>query len=283
MTVLEDLWQWLLSPIVATIFIGGVVYLFRDGILRFINEKLSLATQKELQSRQHQFEQKADEVKRGFERIQSTQERVLTSLLEISSERAKAISSREIEAVEAIWASVDKLNRLLLTARTADVLKFDAIEELGISDRAKFNEIVRVFIKDLTPEFMKSVNCQWTRLYVNEAAWAFYHAYSMILLSSAVRLMAIESGIPSSSLFEKSVLKKAILEALPHQKPTFEKFPDIGSSLFLAELRQALLNELRKSIQGEQSTEKEAEKAHAILGALPQEVPMPSEWSVPSE
>lgn len=283
MTVIEDLWQWLLSPIVATIFFGGVVYLFRDGILRFINEKLSLATQKELQSRQHQFEQKADEVKRGFERIQSTQERVLTSLLEISSERAKAISSREIEAAEAIWASVDKLNRLLLTARTADVLKFDAIEELGTSDRTKFNEIVRVFIKDLTPEFMESVNCQWTRLYVNEAAWAFYHAYSTILLSSAVRLMAVESGIHSSSLFEKSVLKKAILEALPHQKPTFEKFPDIGSSLFLDELRQALVNELRKSIQGEQSTEKEAEKARTILGALPQEVPMPSEWSVPSE
>ena len=282
MSVVEDVWHWLLSPVIATILFGGVVYFFRDGILRFTSEKLSLATQKELQSRQHQFEEKANEVKRGFERIQSTQERVLTSLLEISSERAKAFSGREMEAAEAIWASVDKLNRLLVTARTADVLKFDAIEELSASDRAKFNEMVRVFTRDLSPDFMESVNCQWTRLYVNEAAWAFYHAYSTILLSSAVRLMAVESGIPGSTLFDKSVLKKAILEALPHQKPTFEKFPDIGSSLFLDELRQALVNALRKSICGEQSTEKEVEKARAILEALPQEMPMPGEWSVSS-
>ena len=283
MNVIEDVWQWLLSPIIAAIFFGGVVYLFRDAVLRLINEKLSLATQKELQSRQHQFDQKADEVKREFERIQSTQVRVITSLLGISSERAKAISSREMEAAEAIWASVDKLNRILLTAKTADVLKFDSIEELTASDRVKFNEMVRVFTRDLTPAFMESVNCQWTRLYVNEAAWAFYHAYSTILLSSAVRMMAVESGIYSSSLFDNSVLKKAILEALPHQRPTFEKFPDISSSLFLDELRQALVNELRKSIQGEQSTEKEAERARAILEALPQEVPMPGEESVSSK
>ena len=225
MSVVEDVWHWLLSPVIAIILFGGMVYFFRDGILRFISEKLSLVTQKELQARQHQFEEKANEVKRGFEKIQSTQERVLTSLLEISSERAKAISGREMEAAEAIWASVDKLNRLVVTARTADVLKFDAFEELSASDRAKFNEVVRVFTRDLSPEFMESVNCQWTRLYVNEAAWAFYHAYSTILLSSAVRLMAVESGISGSTLFDKSVLKKAILEALPHQKPTFKKFP----------------------------------------------------------
>ena len=108
MSVVEDVWHWLLSPVIATILFGGAVYFFRDGILRFTSEKLSLATQKELQSRQHQFEEKANEVKRGFERIQSTQERVLTSLLEISSERAKAFSGREMEAAEAIWASVGR-------------------------------------------------------------------------------------------------------------------------------------------------------------------------------
>ena len=275
MSTTEHVWQWILSPAVAIVFVGALAYIFREGILRLIGERLSLATQRDLQSRHHKFEQELDQVRRDFERMQSTQQRVLASLLEISSERAKAVSKREIEAAEAIWASVDKLNCLLVTATTADALNFDAIEELNGSDRAKINEIANVLTNNLTPEFMESINCQWTRLYVNDAAWAFYHAYSMILLSGAVRMMALGSGLSHSTHFDKTILKEAILEALPHQKSTFEKFPNVGSSLFLEELRQALVTELRKSINGEQSSEKEMEMARAILDALPKDVPMP--------
>ena len=281
MSFTEHIFQLLLSPVVAIIVLGTLIYLFREGILRLIGERLSLATQRDLQSRQHKFEKNLDEIRRDFDKIQSMQQRVLASLLETSSERAKAVSKREIEAVEAIWASVDQLNRLLVTAQTADVLKFDAIEEFNASDRAKFNTISKVLTNNLTPDFLESVNCQWTRIYVNDAAWAFYHAYSMILLSGAVRMMAVETGFTDSTLFDKTVLRRAILEALPHQKPTFEKFPNIASSLFLDELREALIIELRKSINGERSTEKEAEKARAILNALPTDVPIPGEWPVP--
>ena len=111
-------------------------------------------------------------MRRDFERIQSTQERFLTAFLEISSERAKAVSKREIEAAEAIWASVETLNRLFLSTMTAEILKFDAIEKLGDSDRATFGEFAGIFTKEFTPEFMEKVNCQWTRVYVNDTAWA---------------------------------------------------------------------------------------------------------------
>ena len=47
------------------------------------------------------------------------------------------------------------------------------------------------------------------------------------------------------------------------------------NSLFLDELREALLKELKRSIRGEQSTEKETAIARAILSVLPSEVPMP--------
>ena len=279
MSFAGHVWIWSsLTLVVAIGLLTGIGYLFREGILRFITARLSLVSQKELQARQHQFEAKLDEVRRNFERIQLTQQNLLTSLLEVSSERAKTVSKREVEAVESIWSSVDKLNPLILTAKTADHLNFDAIDKASASDRDKISQVVKVFNTKLTPDFMEGINCQWTRLYVNESAWAFYHAYSTILLSSAVRMMAVESGIPLSNTFDNTVLNEAILEALPHQKPTFEKFPNIASSLFLDELREALVMELRKSIQGEQSTGKEIERARAILEALPKDIPMPTEW-----
>ena len=271
----ENLWNSVLSQASALGILIALAYFFRSAILRFIDERISLASKRELQSRQHDFEERLDGVRRDFASIQSTQEKFLTAFLETSSERAKAVSKREIEAAEAIWASVDKLNRLLLPAMTADMMKFDAIEKLGGAERAKFGEFAGLLSNEMTPEFAEKVNCQWTRLYVNETAWAFYHAYSMILLAGGVRMKAMEAGIPVSSVIDDSALKKAILEALPHQKPVLEEYPNIRSTMFLDILRAALLKELRRSIHGEQSTEREAERARAILAALPNDVSVP--------
>ena len=274
MSIAESIGQSLLSQGAAIGVLIAVAYLFRDAILRFINDKISLASKKELQSREHEFRTQFDEVRRDFERIQSTQEKFLTAFLEVSSERAKAVSKREIEAAEAIWSSVETLNRLLLSAKTADMLNVDAIEQLGNSERARFGQLAGIFTKELTPEFMAKVNCQQARLYVNDTAWAFYHAYSMIILSGGLRMMALETGVPSS-LLDETALKKAILDALPHQKPTLKKYPNMMNSLFLDELREALLKELKRSIHGEQSTEKEKSIARAILSVLPSEVSIP--------
>ena len=275
MSIVESFWESLWSQASAMAVLIFIAYLLRDVIRQFITERITLASNTELQSRQHEFEERIDGVRRDFERIQSTQERFLTAFLEISSERAKAVSKREIEAAEAIWASVDTLNRLLLSATTADMLKFDAIEKLGASDRAKLGQLAGIFTKELTPEFMEKVKCQSARLYVNDTAWAFYHAYSMIILSGSVRMMVLEMGLSPASLFDETALKKAILDALPHQKTTFDKFPNMMNSLFLDELRAALLKELKRSIHGEQSTEKEVARARAILNALPDHVRMP--------
>ena len=274
MSIAESIWQSLLSQGLAMGVLIAIAYLFRDVLGRFMDDRISLASKKQLQSREYEFKAKFDEVRRDFEAIQATQERFLTAFLEISSERAKAVSIREVEAAEAIWASVDTLNRVLLSATTADMLKFDQIEKLGASDRAKFAQLAGIFTKELTPEFMAKVNCQAARLYVNDTAWAFYHAYSMIIIFGGLRMMALETGVPPSGL-DETALKKAILDALPHQKSTLERYPNMMNSLFLDELREALLKELKRSIHGEQSTEKEIAKARAILSALPNEVPMP--------
>ena len=274
MSIAESIGQSLLSQGAAIGVLIAVAYLFRNAILQFINEKISLASKRELQSREYEFKTQFDEVRRDFERIQSTQEKFLAAFLEVSSERAKAVSKREIEAAEAIWSSVETLNRLLLSAKTVDMLNIGAIEQLGTSERVKFGQLAGTFTKELTPEFMAKVNCQQARLYVNDTAWAFYHAYSMIILFGAFRMMALETGVPSS-LLDETALKKAILDALPHQKPTLEKYPNMMNSLFLGELSEALLKELKRSIHGEQPTEEEKAKARAILSALPSEVSIP--------
>ena len=49
------------------------------------------------------------------------------------------------------------------------------------------------------------------------------------------RMMALETGVPPS-LLDETALKKAILDALPHQKPTLERYPNMMNSLFLGRI-----------------------------------------------
>ena len=55
MSIAESIWQSLLSQGTAIAVLIAIAYLFRDAILRFINDKISLASKKELQSREHEF------------------------------------------------------------------------------------------------------------------------------------------------------------------------------------------------------------------------------------
>ena len=48
-------------------------------------------------------------------------EKRVNSILDVSSERSKAFSQRKLEAAEAIWESIDKLNTLNL--QTEQILK----------------------------------------------------------------------------------------------------------------------------------------------------------------
>ena len=63
MSIAESIWQSLLSQGTVIAVLIAVAYLFRDAILRFINDKISLASKKELQSREHEFKTQFDAVR----------------------------------------------------------------------------------------------------------------------------------------------------------------------------------------------------------------------------
>lgn len=276
MTFVENLWSWLssagISVAIIIAILAAIWRIFRDVILTNLREKLGVESQKELQSRQHQFEKKCEEVRQDF----TMKEKLLISILDVSSERSKAISQRKLEAVEAIWESINKLNTLLLSNIIADRIDFEVVDKLEEIDRKKMEIFAQPFIKDFDSDFLKSVNCTWTRLYVSETAWAFYHAYFMILSFSALQMKALELGQPVSALTNKEPLRKAILDALPHQKSTFEKFPDLFESIFLEELREAVLRELKRTINGDHPTKEELDRAKAILAEV-ENIPKPKE------
>ncbi len=265
---LESFIGWLVSSGFAAALIVGIGLLFRESILKVVGERVALSSQKVLQERQHAFELQIKQVQLDFERLNSKQDQILSSVLDVSSDRAKEVSKREIEAAEAIWSSVGKLDELFAPAQIAEILKFDEIEAASSSDRKKFEELAEMLTKTFTPEFAKDLRCDWARLFVNESAWAFYSAYHSILMTGAIRLKTLAIGAPLTGPEINSGLKKAILEALPHQEPTFEKFPDVSSTIFLQEIKQALVIELRRSIQGEHSSSAEVKKSIAILDAL---------------
>ncbi len=263
--------DWLVQPGVTVAILGGMGYIFRESILRVLGERVAHSSKQVLQDRQHQFDIRLEQIRQDFERFSSKQAQIWSSVLDVSSDRAKEVSKREIEAAEAIWSSANKLGELLPTAQLADVLNFEEIESSPSRDREKYQNLADMLTKSFTPQYMSEVSCDWARLFVNESAWAFYTAYLQIIIVGASRMKVLAIGSHLKKVEVQAGLKKAILEALPHQKQTFDEFPDINGTLFLEELKQALVIELKRSIQGEQSSSAELQKAKAILNALAEE------------
>lgn len=106
---------------------------------------------------------------------------------------------------------------------------------------------------------------------MSEIAWVLFLAYNRLLTFGTLQMTALAFDQPSSSIKDKSFLRKAISDALPHHKQTLDKSPDFFCSDYFDELRQAVLNELTRSIDGYAPTKDEMDKARAILAELDKE------------
>ena len=265
--MVESVIAYLVSSGIWLALIFSFGYILRGTISAYINEWLKRQSSFAIQEQQRRFDEGLARVHAELQRAGVGQDRTLTSILDVASERAKLISRKQFEAAETLWAAVASLDKLRMAATAADRLNFDKIEEAASSEIGGIQKVAEVLTQNID-EKISTTDCHLARLFVTEKAWALFSAYQGIMASNTMKLTGLAMGLHVAKLIDAEALHKAILDALPHQKPTLEKFPSMQSTLFLDELRGALIRELRESFRGHESTREEIESAKQILTAL---------------
>ncbi len=177
------------------------------------------------------------------------------------------LSERRVKAVDQIWGRVSDLAHAKGMASLMARLKIDVIvAEKGyeLPSTQKLFENLGKMAGDFDLAKQPKDQSSTARPFVSPMAWSLLSAYSSIIIHSCLQYELLKRGVDTKSLDDNQVI--SLIEiALPHQKPTIEKF-GIGSAYYLLdELEEALLKELGRVLRGEAFDKEHIQRAAAIL------------------
>jgi hypothetical protein len=102
--------------------------------------------------------------------------------------------------------------------------------------------------------------------FISEIAWAYFSAYSTILLGSAMRLQVLRSGISDPErLLTSEPVKKILKAALPQMSKFIDDHEPETYYYLVETVETLLLSELRKTLEGDDADQAAAAKAKKIM------------------
>lgn len=227
----------------------------RASIKSEYNEKLA-KLKSELRKNEELLRQQIEQRRNEIDSIRT---QVLSSL----SERERALYPKRIEAVEAVWAAVQKLGPAKTCAFSMMVIDFDKAAESAESDqntRNAFENIKgEVDVKDLG-----LIEASKVRPFVSEIAWALYSAYVSIITFPAMQVTALSVGI-SKGIFKSTDFRNVLVKALPHKESEILVAGASELPHLFFELENEILQELKNSLNGREIDEATLDRACEIM------------------
>jgi hypothetical protein len=227
---------------------------------------------------QHRFDQRLEKL-RG--ELRKSEEHLKAELRKKESEisalrgtilsghaaRQALLDKRRFDAVEKVWTSVNDMAKLKSLSSTMAVLNFKAVAARADDPKMqKFLDIVGASAPEIAD--LKNV-ARDERPFLPELAWAYFNAYSQILVMSLARFRILKIGMKDAGDFLKDEPLQKILKAvLPHHSDWIDRNEAGLYHYLLDEIETLLLNELRKILDGTEVDKAAAAKANGILKAL---------------
>jgi hypothetical protein len=150
-------------------------------------------------------------------------------------------------------------------------IKFDEAAK-----RAPQNANLREFFTviadpSLVNNFDKEKTAMREQPFLSPLAWAYFSAYQSIVTSAYMEGRMLAEGVEDAGKLLKRHHAKDLLKAtLPHQSDFIEKHDPSEYYFLLDELRDCLLAELRKMLEGQDVDRAAIDQAKQIAGAINQ-------------
>lgn len=253
--------EWI--PAISTTAFLAIVWLVRE----LIGIRLRTAVK-------HEYEQKIETIKSDLRKREDQLRAKMTATeSQLTALRSGALTSivnrqaelykRQLEAAERLWQAVIALAPAKSVASFMSVIKFDAAAK-----KAAINPNLREVFSTLNQNFdIKSINtieASIVRPFVPPIVWAYYSAYSTIIIHSVLKMQALKNGI-DKDLADVNKIAALVKAALPHQEQYIQKFGTDAFYFLLDELEEKILNELKKLLHGEETDKASIERAANIL------------------
>ncbi|MCG5539870.1 MULTISPECIES: hypothetical protein [unclassified Halorhodospira] len=216
----------------------------------------------------HEYDVKIETLRDELGRKQKQIEALRSGALSGVVNRQSVLYQRQVTAVDQVWGGIVQMAPAKNIAKQIAVFKFENTAEAAAENpqlRQIFETMGANFDKNclLTPEASKS------RPFITPMAWAYFAAYQGILGHYVVKMVMLQNGLRDASrLIDHEQIKSIIKTALPHQSDNIDRFGHEMFHLFVDELENYLLRELKSLLEGSRANDENVRQANQILEAV---------------
>jgi len=261
--------------------IPSAIFLTRNYLLAWISRSVQYRFDLKIEGIRAEIRQSEERLKSDLRDKEAEISALRNAVLSGSANRQTLLDKRRFEAVERVWTAVNDMAQLKAVANMMSALNFKALAKRTTDP--KIQQFLGI-IDTAAPQAAQFKNvARDERPFLPEIAWAYFSAYTTILLGSYMRLQILKTGIEDPErMLTNEATAKILKAALPHHS-TFidENEPEVYYYL-LDEVENSLLSELKKILDGKNADQETLAKARQIMAEVEKAKVEPSPAQMPS-
>jgi hypothetical protein len=245
----RNTWEGAMMDFATWLSIGFNVVL--AGVLLGSKKWIEVNVEKRIQ---HKFDEKLAATESKLRAREAEISALREMVLSGTAQRRAVVDKRRIEAVERLWIALTRLAPLAIVSNYMVHIDFE-----HASKRTPHEPNLRKFFdiianKNLVTTLDKEQPAIHEQPFLSPLAWAYYSAYSAIVIGAYMQARLLAEGVEEpSKLLKKEPLRELLKVALPDQAEFIEGQDPAFFHFLLDELKDRLLAELKKMLDGEDS------------------------------
>ncbi|MBI3187048.1 MAG: hypothetical protein HYZ31_04130, partial [Gammaproteobacteria bacterium] len=249
---MDQLTDWIPSLTVTSLF-GGALWLARSLIMT----RLTNSVKNEFDSK---LEVLRSELKSKEAQIEALRSGAMSGLLT----RQGALYQRKLQAIDQIWSSVKELEKAKYISTALGALNFEECAKES-SKNPKFRKFIETIGGKLDITNLDMSGSKLARPFLTPLAWAYYSAYSSVILQALAVMQVLKIGVDNAEKFLNFENTNNLLKTvLPSKAEDIDKYGMACHHYLLDEIEQLLLMEL-KNIQEGNEDDKENTRRAAVI------------------
>lgn len=249
---MDQLSNWF-PALTTTALLGGALWLARSLIFT----RLQNSVKNEFDSK---LEVLRSELKSKEAQIESLRSGAMSGLIT----RQGALYQRKLEAIDQIWSAVKELDKAKHISSTMAILEFEACVKES-SGNPNFRTFMDTVGGNFDPNSLDLSGAALARPFVTPLAWAYYSAFSAVIMSAIFKMKVLKIGLDDADKFLRSDYPNKLLKTvLPSRSAYIDEHGTSVHHYLLDEIEGLLLFELKKIQDGNEVDMDNAKRAAEI-------------------
>ena len=213
---------------------------------------------------QSKFDLKLEVLKSELKTKEAQIESLRTGAMSGLIMRQSVLYQRKIEAIDQIWSAIVELEKAKFISATMAGLKFEECSAESAKS-SRFRTAFEIIGGSFKPDNLDFSGASKARPFITPLAWAYYSAYSSVIMLAVAKLQILKFGVENGHKFFKSDSSSKLLKTvLPSRSSYIDEHGTAVHHYLLDDIEQLLLMELQNIQSGQESDKENARRAIEI-------------------